>query len=316
MILALAGAVGIVGAATVAVAFVQTRAAGQAALPAAPVSGVVMVDSGPRGAEVIIDGKVEGVTPVQVPVSPGQHSLEVRSGTVTRMSTLDVRSGTLLSHHVEFAPETKPMGRLEVASEPAGARVTIDGVSRGTTPVTIPEIAAGTYNVVISSGNSSVTRSVAVAGGASSSVFASVAPAGSAGGWIALTAPIALNVLEDGRLLGRSDVDRLMLPAGRHELELVNADLGFRTTVSIDVAPGRTATRAVPMPNGTLSINALPWANVWIDGKPVGITPLGNLSVPIGSHDIIWRHPQLGERRRTISVPATSPVRLGMDFSQ
>jgi hypothetical protein len=316
MILALAGVVGVVGAATVAVALFQTRASGEAALPAAAVAGVVMVDSGPRGAEVLIDGKVEGLTPVKVSVSPGQHSLEVRSGTVTRMSTLDVQSGTLLSHHVEFAPETKPMGRLEVASEPAGARVTIDGVSRGTTPLTIPEIAAGTYNVVISSGNSSVTRSVAVAGGASSSVFASVAAAGAAGGWIALTAPIALNVLEDGRLIGRSDVDRLMLPAGRHELELVNADLGFRTTVSLDVAPGRTTTRAVPMPNGTLSINALPWANVWIDGKPVGITPLGNLSVPIGSHDIIWRHPQLGERRRTISVPASSPVRLGMDFSQ
>ena len=56
------------------------------------------------------------------------------------------------------------------------------------------------------------------------------------------------------------------------------------------VAPSTT----VSVPNGSLSINALPWADVWIDGRSVGTTPLGNLSVPVGIHEIVWRHPELG----------------------
>jgi hypothetical protein len=53
-----------------------------------------------------------------------------------------------------------------------------------------------------------------------------------------------------------------------------------------------------------------------LDGKPIGTTPLGNISVPIGTHEIVWRHPQLGERTRTITVPARTPVRLGMDLNR
>jgi serine/threonine-protein kinase len=70
------------------------------------------------------------------------------------------------------------------------------------------------------------------------------------------------------------------------------------------------------MPNGSLSINALPWAEVYIDGEYAGTTPLGNVAVAIGSHDVVWRHPELGERRGTVSVPANTPARIGVDFSQ
>jgi serine/threonine-protein kinase len=72
----------------------------------------------------------------------------------------------------------------------------------------------------------------------------------------------------------------------------------------------------VTIPNGSLSISALPWAEVLVDRRPVGTTPLGNLSVPVGTHEIVWRHPQLGERTRTVTVPARTPVRVGVDFSR
>ena len=53
-----------------------------------------------------------------------------------------------------------------------------------------------------------------------------------------------------------------------------------------------------------------------IDGRPVGTTPLANLSLPIGSHEIVWKHPQLGERRQTVTVTASMPARIGVDFSR
>jgi hypothetical protein len=33
-----------------------------------------------------------------------------------------------------------------------------------------------------------------------------------------------------------------------------------------------------------LNVNARPWANVWLDGRAVGETPLANLRVPVGEH--------------------------------
>jgi serine/threonine-protein kinase len=123
-------------------------------------------------------------------------------------------------------------------------------------------------------------------------------------------------VYEDTTLLGTSRAERLMLPAGRHQLRLVASALNFETPVTVDVQAGRTVTTRVAVPNGTISLNALPWANVWVDGQAHGTTPIANMAIPIGSHEVIWRHPQLGERRQTIVVTAKSPVRLVVDMRQ
>jgi hypothetical protein len=65
-----------------------------------------------------------------------------------------------------------------------------------------------------------------------------------------------------------------------------------------------------------LSANARPWADVWIDGNDVGQTPIANLAVPIGTHQVIFRHPQFGERRQTIVVTTNGPNRIAMDLSK
>jgi serine/threonine-protein kinase len=65
---------------------------------------------------------------------------------------------------------------------------------------------------------------------------------------------------------------------------------------------------------GTLSVNAQPWAEVWVDGQRIGETPIGNLSLPIGHHELVVRHPQLGERRQTVAVGANGPSRIGIDL--
>ena len=146
--------------------------------------------------------------------------------------------------------------------------------------------------------------------------MATITNAGTAGGWATIKAPIDLQIFEAGQLIATSSTPRFMLPAGRHDLEVANADLEFRAPLRVEIEPGKTATASVAIPNGSVSVNALPWAEIIIDGKPAGPTPIGNLSIPIGSHEIVWRHPQLGERKRVVSVAARTPVRVGMDFSK
>ena len=67
-------------------------------------------------------------------------------------------------------------------------------------------------------------------------------------------------------------------------------------------------------PKGVLALNALPWAEVWIDGEKAGETPLGNLSLAVGSHDVLFHHPDLGDRRQSVVVSMKTPTRISVDL--
>ena len=117
-------------------------------------------------------------------------------------------------------------------------------------------------------------------------------------------------------MIGTSDADRLMLAAGRHELVLVSDTMGYRSSRVVTVMPGKVAEIKVDLPNGTVNLNATPWAEVWLDGQRVGETPIGNLSVPIGPHELVFKHPQFGEKRHAISVTLNGPMRVSIDMKQ
>ena len=52
----------------------------------------------------------------------------------------------------------------------------------------------------------------------------------------------------------------------------------------------------------------------FVDGERVGETPIGNLSRRIGTHEVIFKHPDLGERRETVVVAVGKPARIGVDL--
>jgi hypothetical protein len=105
-----------------------------------------------------------------------------------------------------------------------------------------------------------------------------------------------------------------MVSAGQHTLEIVNEPLGYRATRSITVAPGKVSAVRLDWPNGSMALNAQPWAEVWVNGKPVGETPIGSFAVPVGTHEVTFRHPQLGERIVRATVTATAPARVSVDL--
>lgn len=285
----------------------------------AVVTGQAQFDSRPTGADVLIDGHVRGKTPLTLALPIGAHTLEMRNEEGSRTLPLTIETGVVASHYVELQSRAGARtGRLEIASDPPGVQVFLDGVAKGVTPVTLDAIEARDHVVSLTRGGSTLYRTVRVEPGSSASVVVSMhaAAPGAVGGYLALRLPFEVQVLEGGRLVGTSSSERLMMPAGRHQLELVNAALQFRTTIDVNIEAGRVASPAVATPEGALAVNALPWADVTIDGRSVGTTPLADVRLPVGSHDIVWRHPDLGERRQTVVVTAGAPVRIGVNFTQ
>lgn len=279
-----------------------------------PVVGMVAVGSNPEGAQVFIDGEARGVTPLRITMPPGEYTLELRSGTVTRVVPLVVEANATVQPFVDLVPSLATSGRLEITSDPPGARVIVDGTSRGVTPLVLPAIPAGQHRVVVTDGSSTVNRTVNVEAGRVVTVSAAMTPRGATGGWIAVKAPFDVQILDGDRLVGTSASERIMLPVGSHDLELVADGYEFRTRVNVQVRAGETVDVPVQVPNGSVSISAVPWADVWIDGTHVGQTPIGHLAVAIGEHEIVWRHPQLGERRQQVRVTQHTATRVGVRF--
>ena len=260
----------------------------------------LFIDSPEPGAVVTVDGKPAGVTP---------------SGSTSWTTTKAIRVQPPASVRAGSVAGGATVTSLDISSEPIGARVTIDGRIVGATPVTVP-VDPGTHEVILANGSTSVSRTVTVGAGTTAMVMAALPTPVAGAGWVTISSPVELQILEGGSVIGTTGMARLMLPAGKHDLMLANAALGFQSPLHVDVSSGKTATSTVTLPNGSVSINALPWAAVSLDGKDLGSTPLANLDVPLGSHEVVLRHPQLGERRQTILVTAKGPVRLVIDLSK
>jgi hypothetical protein len=207
-----------------------------------PADNAVVVEFARPGADVLVDGKPAGVTPLELKVGPRTRSIRV------------------VSHEPDLpARDTAVVGE---DLDPRPARATVDARPDD------PRIAARPQR----------------------------------SGGLRVSSPFELHVLEGQHLLGSSAEGPVVASAGRHEFDLVNSALGYRSRRVVDIKPGQIVSMTVTPPNGNVSINALPWADVWLDGTALGQTPLGNLSVPLGEHEIVFRHPDLGERREKAIV--------------
>jgi hypothetical protein len=281
-----------------------------------PSSGTLAVQTNPSGVAVFVDGVAHGNTPARISVPAGAHILELRGRGVPRVVPVQIAAGAEVSQYLEL-PTTPSTGSLLVQSDPAGARVAIDGVEHGVAPVSIADLAPGEHEVILmGTAGVPVKQKVVIQAGVTASVLAPVSTvaAGPVSGWVRVKAPVTMDILEGGRLLGTSDSDKIMLASGRHEIQLVNETLGYTSKHVVQVSPGRILSLPIDMPQGVINLNASPWAEVWIDGKRVGETPIGNFPISIGPHEVVFRNPQLGEKRQAVSVTLNAPVRLSVDM--
>jgi len=275
----------VLGAAAAVLAVVA--AGGYAAWRPAPekpvhaASGTLEIATNPDGAEALIDGVLRGTTPLVVALEPGEHALELRGGGEPRTIPVTINAGMKVSQYVELTRGAV----ARQAPAPAPAPTPTASAPANSNPTPVP------------------------------TVDAAPAPARPAPkeGTVSIDVPANFQVFEGGSLVGNGS-SPLSLPAGRHELDVVNSELGVRTSIVAQVSAGKTTAVNVQLPTGVLSMNATPWAEVWLDGEKIGETPIGNLQVRVGTHDVVFRNPDLGERHVTTVVKTKEPTRVSVDL--
>lgn len=282
----------------------------------AAVTGTLVVDSNPASVDLIVDGQRRGATPWRGALNPGKHTIELVNGERRRTLSVTIAAGSETAQFIELPQAAPQHGRLVVRTDPPGAEVSVDGQAQGTSPLTVADLTPGIHTVALVSRLGSMTQRVTIEAGATASLVVPLgAPQGApVSGWISIAAPVDVQVFEDQRLLGSSKTDRIMVPVGRHDLEFVNEALGYRGTRTVQVSAGQVSVVRPEWPKGSVALNAQPWAEIWIDGERVGETPVGNLSLPIGPHEVVFRHPELGERRYNAMVTSAAVTRLSVDL--
>jgi serine/threonine-protein kinase len=81
-------------------------------------------------------------------------------------------------------------------------------------------------------------------------------------------------------------------------------------------ASARPALPAVDAANGTLKLHIVPWAEVSLDGRPLGTTPLKPLSLPPGAYTVRLQNPSYRPLQKRVNVRPGEVFVLDVDLEE
>jgi hypothetical protein len=254
-----------------------------------PRFGFWQVSSDPSGAEVYLDGRLTGTTPLaRAEISSGTHDLSVRTPLHhEHRESFTIEDGDDRRFNLELKPA---FGELAITSDPSGAKIFIDGREAGVTPYINPRQPSGTYNVLLQMELYSDSREqVTVSDGRRADRFV---PLSRNFGTLDVSSQGSVIFL-DGRRVGSGSYSA-NLPPGQYRLRATK-DLHLDDEREVFVIVGHTETLTLlPVPRqGALSVVTRPFeargAEIFLNGqKRAEITP-ASFHVFIGSYDVAVR---------------------------
>ncbi|MCC5847672.1 MAG: PEGA domain-containing protein [Verrucomicrobia bacterium] len=235
-------------------------------------SGSLIVHSNPSGATVYVDGRNEGSTPVSLDrVQQGERDLVVElNGYADFRRTVSIVAGE--SARVTAELSARP-GSLRVVTIPSGARIYVNDVFKGESPVAEESIAPGAYVVRAElRGHADQARTVRVDRG--ESVVQEFRMERNSGTLEIVTRPALVRVIVNGEFMGTTrprdqGTDAVseplqveMLSQGAHRLQLVREGYNFeskRFMITMDEVTTLDETlRRIFIPNTILRIGSRP----------------------------------------------------------
>lgn len=315
-------------------------AAPAAAVAVAPAAGVpAAIFTQPAGATVTLDGQpIGGVTPLTLPnLQVGQaYKVGVSlPGYQAVTETIVVKDSQPIQRTVTLVAAS---GSLTILTTPPGAAVTVDGVLRGLSPVSIDGIDTARPHAVTATLDGYQPAQVAAtwaqgeANGKTVSLPLLPVPK-PAPAKVAEVAKPALPVLSAAApampkpqpaVLAKKPATRPAAPAPRPSAAAAAPAPARRPSAPeapASPAPVRERPSAPKAPAtmgaGTLTVQAIPYGQVWVDGRMVAPeTPLRNFSLPAGDHrvKVYFVEPRAYSEERVIRIEPGQSATTGFRF--
>ncbi|HYV47253.1 MAG TPA: serine/threonine-protein kinase, partial [Myxococcaceae bacterium] len=220
-------------------------------------------------------------------------------------------------------PQAKVEGAVQVDSEPAGARILLDGSPTGlVTPATITPVSLAQEHKLRLERDGSQPKEIAFTlteQMAQKAVSASLMPAsppveeaavpkepdpepatgrpggkaGHAMGTIQLSSDPAAEVLYQKKAMGKTPA-KLRLPVGKVELVLVNRELSLTRKVEVEVPRSGVGAQEIEFRKGKLAADVKPWADVYVGAKKLGTTPFAPRELYEGTYVVKLVNSEMG----------------------
>ena len=130
--------------------------------------------------------------------------------------------------------------------------------------------------------------------------------------------PLGAVVKVDGKVIGKTPVNSVVLTAGNHTVDV--SKLGYGSVSKIIQVPGGkhiTVSISLKSLSGRLTVTTKPIsAKLYVDGKFMGKTPLVDLQLPVGPHELSFQAPGMTPERRQVTVTPASTIHLDVVMAQ
>ena len=290
--------------------------------PAAVVAtdGTLVVTTNPPGAQLFIDGVERGVDAVDPDAA---IRARIPSSCVATAHLVSCRSPSRPARRSRSTSSCRRRPRrsdsCRIRTEPAGAKVSVDGVARGHVAGHRGRPAAGRarrrarerhrHDQADGHDRGRATRR------RSWCRWRRRRRARRSPGWIG-GHRAGRRAAVRGRPSARDQPERSADGlGGPHDIEIVNEALGYRATRTVQVTPGKVTAIKIEFPKGTIV------AERHALGRRLGRRREARRHADrqsarsrSGPHDIVFRHPDLGEQRHTAMVTLKTPLRLSVDM--
>jgi PEGA domain len=249
--------------------------------------GSILVTTDVAGADVFVDGVRKDAAPALISDLPeGPHVVEVRKdGAPPWKQSVNVVAGQQTK--VNAAMAAAMVGSLRVVSSTSGAEVIVDGEPKGPANAEITGLRPGQHIVEVrAKGFQSQAVEVQVAAGEQRIAKIDLQPGAAATAHLRVVTPIPdAEVFVDGASMGKAPLDRSDLAPGKHFVVVRKQGYAeWKREVDLDTTSAVTLSAELSA-SGTLKVlSNVGGANVFLDGSPVGKTPLTLDSVAAGDH--------------------------------
>ncbi|RIH84248.1 PEGA domain protein [Calidithermus terrae] len=256
-----------------------------------PVTGTLNVTSNPQGAQVFVDGRLVGNTPISVSVQPGRHDIELRlAGYDTYRTSVNVGLGQVISINATLERPRPATGTLVVNSSPQGAQVFIDGRLVGNTPISV-SLNPGRADVELRLDGYDVFRtSVVINPGQTTSVNAGLNAQRRTGVLNVTSNPSGADVYINNQRVGRTPYS-VQLNEGTYDLRVsLPGHADYRTTVRVDRNQETRINAQLAPLRAQLTVSSNVEARVFVDGREVGTVGSGGsvrFEVDPGRHQVV-----------------------------
>ncbi len=240
-------------------------------------AGVLRIVATPQEAEIFVQGELWGQGAAERTLPIGKYLVEARlSGYLTRSFYVEVQQYFTR----ELLIDLKREGKTEIVSQPAGARVSIDGIFRGLTPLEL-YLEPGLHLVVFETEwHYPASQMVSIIGALENKIFQELEP------YAHLeiqSVPEGATVIFNDQEIGKAPLTLKGLKTGRHHIR-IEANGYLPKSQDIFLRPGENRVDLrLDVKQYLLTMESTPAAAVWIGNREVGITPI-EVEAPHGAH--------------------------------